>query len=119
MSAIVLLAGGVLMTSCAIPVKRGEVTHHVILGFGIVSNYKGTNYPVAVNRVQSVGVHVSDQPGLKVGIGAASSVGVMVATNAEDVRIEVTAKPFSLLKVDAISVKTTKPKTNEEMQNEK
>lgn len=102
---ILLLAGVFLLNGCSIPVKQGEVTHHLVIGFGIVSTYEGTNQPVSVTRVQALGAYVSNQPGLKVGIGACSSTAVSVSTNAEDVRIEVRTKPGSGLTIDAASAK--------------
>jgi hypothetical protein len=93
-----------LFSSCVCPIKHGDVTHHVVLGFGIVSTYERTNQPVTVTRVHAVGVYVGNAPGLNVGLGACSSTVVSVSTNAEDVRVEVMNQPGSGMIVDTTSV---------------
>jgi len=92
-----------LLAGCCIPIRHGDVTHHIVLGFGIVSTYEGTNQPVTVTRVQAFGAYVANAPGLNFGLGACSSTVVSVATNAEDVRVEVKSKPASSLIVNTAS----------------
>lgn len=60
-----------------------------------------------VTDAQALGINVSDQPGLKFGVGYSSSTVLTVpdGTRAEDVRMEVSRRPFGSLKITTHSAK--------------
>src|SRR5436190_11692824 len=69
------------LTCCmSFPVQGGqESIHYVVIGFGIVSIPKPEQkIALLATKVQSLGVNISDQPGLKLGVGYASSTIVAV-----------------------------------------
>jgi hypothetical protein len=81
----------------------------VVVGFGVVSVpstlQRGravsaeTNAPAAqVTKAQAIGLILSDQPGIKVGVGYSSSTVVQIATN-QNILIEVSDRPGQPLKV--------------------
>lgn len=64
---------------------------HIVIGFGIIEIR--TDPPAAiVQRGQTVGVHISQQPAAKVTVGYSTSEAVMVPATAEDVRLETTQR---------------------------
>jgi hypothetical protein len=87
----------VLFTGC-IPFTSNGTKHVMVVGFGIVS-VPATNAPnTQVAKSQAIGLIVSDQPGIKVGLGYSSSTVVQIATN-QNVLIEVSARPGKPLTV--------------------
>lgn len=84
-------------------IKGKEGTKHfIIIGFGIIRVNKLEGETAAmVTDSQALGINVSDQPGLKFGVGYSSSTVLTVpdATRAEDVRMEVSKRPFGSLKI--------------------
>ncbi len=92
-----------------IPIEGKEGTKHfIIIGFGIVSvSYPEGETAVMATNSQVLGINVSNQPGLKLGAGYSSSTVLTVpdGTRADDVRIEVTKRPFGLLKIITHSAK--------------
>lgn len=84
------------------------VDYHLILGFGLVRTKAATDSAIIATDSRSFGVVVSDRPGLKLGIGYASSTVVSVAEGSEDVRVEVSRQPFGPLVVDAPSARLKK-----------
>ncbi len=103
---VVLAVGALLLSGCvSFPLTdKDGTTHYVIIGFGVVSvpEVKG-EAAVRVVRVQALGLTVTDQPGLKVGLGLVSSSTVSVPSGAKDVRVEVSQKLGGPLKVSAES----------------
>lgn len=92
-----------------IPIKGKEGTQHfIILGFGIVTVKKseGETAVIATNT-QALGINVSDQPGLKLGVGYSSSTVLTVpdAIRADDVRMEVSKHPLGTLKIKTYNSK--------------
>jgi len=90
---LIVLASGCGHTACClkVPVQgtRGSV-HYVVFGFGVISVLAPTEKThVLVTRVHSVGATVSDQPGLRVGLGYLSSSLVAVGKDANNVIVEV------------------------------
>lgn len=81
---------------------KGEegTIHHVILGFGIVRCNESTDKQVLATDTTAFGVSLSDRPGLKLGIGYASSTVVSVSSNARDVLVEVSKRPGHPIVVD-------------------
>jgi len=79
-------------------------THYIILGFGIVSVGRSPEDTVQATRMTAVGLSVSDQPLLKLGLGYASATVVTVPQGARDVRMEVSSLPWGPFIVDTQSV---------------
>ena len=97
--AVALVAA--LACGCSLPVRgAGGTTYHLIIGVGVVAVSDPERSAAVVSRAQSLGVAVSDRPGLALGIGYASSLVTTVADGAEDVRIEVADSPTGPLTVD-------------------
>lgn len=89
-SLILLIA----IPGCVVPVKgENNTRHHVVIGFGMVSTNEAPRNAVVTTDVTALGITLSDQPGLKFGIGYTASTVVTVAPGATDVRVEV-SKPF-------------------------
>src|SRR5215211_7413229 len=69
----------------AVPFQEGQDTiHYLVVGVGILTvPSPEAAAGVLATRVQALGVSVSDQPGLKLAIGYASSMTVAVPEGAE------------------------------------
>jgi hypothetical protein len=93
---LALLVG---LAGCA-PFHKGDTTHYVVIGFGVVSVPRTNTSPVQVVKSQAIGLSVSDQPGIKFGIGYSSSTTVSIHTN-QNVLIEVSDRPLAPLKVES------------------
>lgn len=92
---IAALCGG-----CALPVRTSSgTTYHVIIGFGVVAVSDPDQTAAVVTHAQSIGVAITDRPGLKLGVGYASNTVTTVAEGAEDVRIEASDYPGGPLTV--------------------
>jgi hypothetical protein len=83
--------------------------YHLIIGFGIIATNEAVN-GVTATQAQGLGVSISDRPGLKLGLGYASSTVVTVAPGAADVRVEVSQKPGGPLVVDTPNAKFNQSK---------
>jgi hypothetical protein len=89
-SLIILIA----IPGCVMRVDgENNTTHHVVIGFGMVSTNEAPRNAVVTTDVTALGITLSDRPGLKFGIGYTASTIVTVAPGASDVRVEV-SKPF-------------------------
>jgi hypothetical protein len=106
--ALLLLTLGLLTfgpsAGCATYTTAEGVTYHFIIGFGLVRTKAAENAGVVATDARSLGVVVSNRPGLKLGVGYASSTVVSVPPGARDVRVEVSRRPFGPFIVDAPSV---------------
>lgn len=92
-----LVALLVLFTGC-IPFQSNGTKHVLVIGLGMVS-VPLTNTPATqVSKTQAIGLIVSDQPGIKAGVGYSSSTIVQIATN-QNILVEVSAKPGQPIKV--------------------
>ncbi len=92
-----LVALLVLLTGC-IPFQSNGTKHVLVIGVGLVS-VPLTNSPnTQVSKSQAIGLIVSDQPGIKAGLGYSSSTIVQIATN-QNILVEVSAKPGQPIKV--------------------
>lgn len=109
-------------TGPVITVKGKEGTKHfIIIGFGIVRVKCPEKETAAlVTDTQALGISVSDQPGLKFGLGYSSCTVTTVpdGMRADDVRIEVTRKPIGALKVTTHSAKLNDSSMNGGKDNE-
>lgn len=100
------------LAACAFETKGGDGTrHYLILGAGLVSvNDQKSDAAVAV-RTHSLGIAVSDIPGMRLAAGYASSKYVAVADGRKDLIIEIEDRPHGDL---TVNVKGTEPhKENE------
>jgi hypothetical protein len=77
---------------CSIPITaKDQTVHHLIIGIGIVSTPKQENSNgVFATRTHAIGVHISDQPGLKFAVGYSDSSVVAVPETTENIIVEVT-----------------------------
>jgi hypothetical protein len=82
-------------SGCAITDKSGT-THHVIVGFGVVS-VSQTNTVARVVRTTAIGLSAASGPG-SCFVGYGSGVTVSVCTNA-NMLIEVDQKPWKPIKI--------------------
>jgi hypothetical protein len=49
----------------------------------------------------TLGLHISDQPGMKLGLGYSTSSTVAIPDHAEDVRVEISQRPGGAIIVDS------------------
>lgn len=92
----IVLVPALAVTACAcitIPGRDG-VDYHLIVGLGVVRTKASDDGSVVATDARSLGVVVSDRPGLKLGVGYSSSTVVSVPDGAEDVRVEVSRRPW-------------------------
>ena len=92
-----------MMSACSgFQVKYEDGTiHHLIIGVGVVSTKnKDDASSVQVTRSNVLGLHVSNQPGLKVGMGYLSSSTLRVPLDA-NLTIEVEEKPMGTIVVNS------------------
>lgn len=101
MLSLVLLP--VLCTGCrGIPIPGKQGTHYLIIGVGVVhcpTNESG----VLVTRAQVLGLSLNTDPVAKFAVGYASGTLVSVPNTADDVRIEVSARPGGPLQIHSQS----------------
>ncbi len=113
---VLLLTTLPLLIGCfSIPTKHG--THHVIIGFGIVTVSEEEEAIVATDT-QSFGISISDRPGLKLGVGYCSNAVISVAEGARDVRVEVYHKPAGPIIMDVHNVELEKKESQEKTREE-
>ena len=90
-------------------IKGKEGTKHfIIIGFGIVRvNRPEGETAAVVTDSQALGINMSHQPGLKLGVGYSSSTVLTVpdGTRADDIRMEVSKRPFGSLRIITHSAK--------------
>jgi len=105
----------IILAGCAgIPIKFNDgTTHHLIIGFGLVTVKEVPEHPVVITKATAVGATIADRPGIKFGVGYSSSTVVTVGDRADDVRIEVSKFPGGPLKIDVPRVKLSNPKIPE------
>ncbi len=93
------MAAGALLLGCGclyLPSKSGT-GRVLVVGIGLVSIHDRTNSALVATSTQVLGLEVSNRPGLKFGLGYASGVVTTVSDGAEDVRAEVSHRPFGPL----------------------
>lgn len=96
----------------------GGTTYHLILGFGVVRVNDAKPSAAVVTDTQSFGLVVSDRPGVKFGVGYASSSVVSVPADAKDVRIGVSRLPWGPLRVEAAAADLGAPAAAEPEKHE-
>lgn len=70
------------LSGCAVKGTGGK-THHVVFGFGVVTVDSPTNSPVIVTQSRTLGVTLSDAPGVRFNAGYANSTVTQVRTNTQ------------------------------------
>jgi hypothetical protein len=91
-----------LSAACAIPVRdKSETLHYLVIGIGVVS-IPAEQKTAAVQAARShiLGAGISNQPGVSLSLGYASSIVTRVPENTEDVRIEFSERPGGPVVVD-------------------
>jgi hypothetical protein len=108
--AFFLASCGAIDCCVVIPTRReGGSIHYLVFGIGIVTVPKPEKQTaVLATKAQTLGINISDQPGLKLGFGYSSSTVVVIPDNAEDVRVEISQKPGGPLKVESPKAKLQK-----------
>ena len=81
-SLVTVLAFAVGAAGCMTVRDKDGTEHHVVLGFGVISVKEAPKKAMVVTDSHVLGVHVSDQPGTKVGIGYAQRMVTTVADGA-------------------------------------
>lgn len=96
----------------SLPIQGDQSSiHYMVIGFGIISVPKPEQKTaVLATKMQSLGVSVSNQPGMKIGIGYTSGSLVAVPNGAEDVRVEVSQKLGGPLIVETQKAQLTNSK---------
>ena len=93
MKRLALLLIAISVSACSgIPFEdRHGTTHYLILGFGVVSVPKSSNLQSSAEVVKatSLGIALSNQPGVQFSVGYATNTTVLVPDDADDVIIEV------------------------------
>lgn len=102
------------MTGCSgIRITSNDGTiHHFIIGIGIVSAPKNNGeYGVLATKTQALGVYLSDQPGLKLGVGYSSASTVIIPDDSENIIVEISQPPMGPLSI--VANPKAEGKTNE------
>ncbi len=102
-TAMIALPGCSSFGCCmTVSVDGEDSQHYVILGIGVVSIPKpGTETAILATQSQALGLHISDQPGMKLGLGYSTSSTVAIPDHAEDVRVEISQRPGGPITVDS------------------
>ncbi len=74
--------------------------HYLIIGLGLVSVKEANEQAIEATRIHTLGLSITDRPGLKFGLGYSSSETVMVMDGAENVVVEVSSLPGGPMVVD-------------------
>jgi uncharacterized protein YebE (UPF0316 family) len=82
--------------------ENGE-THYLILGLGVVTTNDNKENAIIATDSHSLGLIISNRPGVKLGLGYSESTVVTVQPGAKDVRAEISKKPGGPLIVDVPS----------------
>lgn len=103
MTVMIVLPGCSSIGCCmTVSVDRKDSLHYVILGIGVVSISKPeSEMAVLATQSQALGLHISDQPGMKLGVGYSTSSTVAIPDHAEDVRVEISQRPGGPIIVDS------------------
>ena len=103
LSCVTVGAIGALLSACSgIPIDSEDTRHYLIIGVGVVSVPQSQpERSVSVHRMQALGVSVSDQPGLKLGIGYASALVTSIPHEVSSTVVEVSNRPFGPIRISA------------------
>jgi len=93
-AACMLLSACAQLGCCvAIRADGDRETRYFVFGFGIVSVPQAQRTDIVATRMSALGISISSQPGMKLGIGYASSEVLAVPTGVDDVVVEATTCP--------------------------
>ncbi len=95
-----------LLCGCSVPLgNKNGTSYHMILGFGIVSVNDNVNEAAVITRTTSIGVAVTDQPGLKCSIGYSSNKAITISEEADNVIVEVEHSPLGDISVNLKNIR--------------
>jgi hypothetical protein len=86
-----------LAAGCSTTGKDGT-RHYIVIGFGLVSVNTTNLASAEVYKMQVLGISASDMPGVRLNMGYASSLVVLVPANNSAI-LEISDGPFSPLKL--------------------
>ena len=92
---------------------KNGTSHYLVLGAGLISVNQTNAQAASVVRSHTLGMMITDAPGMKFSAGYSSATAVSVAEDAEDVRIEIEGKPGGDLTVIAPAARPEKDRKNE------
>lgn len=80
-----LLLSGCASTGCCLSVTQEDGTHirYLVIGVGVITLPKIPTEHILVSKVQGLGLLASNQPGLKLSLGLASSSTVIIPSKAQ------------------------------------
>ena len=99
-----------LMCGCIARLDSGD-THkarYLVIGLGIVWVNDSVPEAATVSGVKSVGITVSDRPGLKLAVGYTDSYAVTIPDGKKDVLVEFSKKLDGDAKVEVLNAVDTK-----------
>lgn len=76
-----LLLALIALSSGCVPVTSNGVRHTLVLGFGVVSTPTIETPAAQITKTKAIGLVLSDQPGMRAGVGYMSSMVTQVRTN--------------------------------------
>ena len=87
-------------------VDENGAVHHLIIGIGVVSTNgnKSSAESINVTKTNVLGFYISNQPGLKVGVGYSSSRTLQIPLDS-NVIVEVDEKPMGTVLIETTSNK--------------
>lgn len=104
----------VLLCGCVARLDSGD-THkarYLIIGLGMVWVNDSVPEAATVSGVKSLGITVSDRPGLKLAVGYTDSYAVTVPDGKADVMVEFSQKADGEAKVEVIHATAPKEETD-------
>lgn len=106
---VIPLAGCGTFSGFVLPVEtRDGTTHHIVIGFGVVSVNRAPDETVTATRATALGAVLSDRPMPKVGLGYSSSV-VVTTVPGVDALVEVSQRPWGPLVINTHRVMPQNP----------
>ncbi|MFZ2451699.1 MAG: hypothetical protein WAW36_14375 [Methylovulum miyakonense] len=93
-----------------VPVAGKGSVHYLILGVGLVTVPK-PEHETAILATQShaLGINLSDQPGMKLGVGYTSGSVVAIPDHAKEVRVEINQRPGGGIIINAPKAELKQP----------
>lgn len=110
-----LFMGGCANTTCCLTTvqETDSAIRYVVIGFGVISIPKQKQNEmdgILATKMTAVGLVVTNQPGLKVGLGYSSSSVITVPNDTNNTVVEVSTCADEGMSVTAKSSKTTTQK---------
>ena len=115
-----LILFALILSACSPLAFKGKDNsiQYVILGFGVVTVPKPqSEVAITAAKATTLGLSISNQPGLKFSLGYSSGFFLAIPDHAKDVRLEVYERLGGPITVDTISAELEK-KPHKEKNNE-